>query len=302
MNMNTISTNTARRVPHLLPALALVAVAACDQAPSGPADANAPDPNAPSFAVDGVVEVSEFEVCKTYVGAVGPAVTVDWEVDRESDGLGDVDLSGSVVLADGDCAVVHSYIQDAASNVGLEIQRVTVTEQVPTGYDASYILTTKVGATETTDPAVSGNSVSGDMLSNPDNGFLVEFVNTEIIAPPGNEGCTPGYWRQAHHFDSYPTGFAPSTPFIGATTGFTFDPALQRPESGNASDLTLLDALTLRGGGVNALIRHAAAAILNANSPDVDYPHSVSDVQDLYNIDMDKDALEGANEAGCPLN
>ncbi|MDX1578099.1 MAG: hypothetical protein R3266_06425 [Gemmatimonadota bacterium] len=284
-------------------ALALVALGACDQSPSAPdgvTDASGAQSVAPA-AADGVVEVGEFEVCKTYVGNPGPAVTVDWEVDRESTGFGNVDLSGSVSLADGDCAVVHSYIEDAASNSGAEIQRVTVTEQAVPGYSTEYVLTTRVGPSVVTDPPVAGNSASGDMQSAPDNGFLVEFINTEIFVP-GNEGCTPGFWRQEHHFDSYPAGFAPTTPFIGATTGFTYDPALQGPESGNASDLDLLGALTLRGGGPNALIRHAAAAILNANSSGVAYSLSVGDVQNLYNVDMDKDALEAANEAGCPLN
>ena len=243
------------RAARLLPGLAVLALAACDQSPT--ASTETLDAPPPSFAADGTVELGEFEVCKTYVGATGPAVTVNWTVDLERDGLGDVDDSGSVTLNDGECAIVHTYMQSGSSN-GTEIQRVTVTEVVPSGYTASFIKTKLNPPNTTTDPETSGNSTSGDMLSNPDNGFLVEFINTEI--PTGGEGCTPGYWRQQQHFDSYPTGFSPTTPFIGGTTGFTYDPALAKPESGFASDLTLLDALTLKGGDQNSLIRHAAAA------------------------------------------
>lgn len=275
-----------------------LALAGCESSEVAGPDDTMPFDGQPAFAVDGVADRGEFEVCKTYVGTPGPAVTVDWEVDRESDGFGDVDLSGSVQLADGECAIVHSYIEDAASNTGIEIQRVTVTEQAVPGYSTEF----QLSSLHATGSVTAGNSASGDMRSNPDSGFLVEFINTEVFVP-GGEGCTPGYWRQSHHFDSYPAGFDPTTPFIGATTGFSYDPALNGPESGFASDLTLLDALTLRGGGgVNDLIRHAAAAILNANSTGVAYGLSVGDVQDAYNVDQDKDALAAANEAGCPLD
>lgn len=33
-----------------------------------------------------------------------------------------------------------------------------------------------------------------------DRGFVVTFFNNPVFA--GGQGCTPGYWRQEHHFDS----------------------------------------------------------------------------------------------------
>ena len=283
-------------------AIAAVALAACDSANSG---VTAPDSpieatGASSARPDASTVIQEFRVCKTYVGVVGPAVTVDFTVDFNADGPGPQDLAGSVVLAEGDCAVVHTYDESNASG-GTQVQRVTVTEQVLAGYGASYVLTETVGPVTTVGPQTPGNSASGDMISNPDNGFIVEFINTEIVTG-GGEGCTPGYWKQSQHFDSYPAGFDPMTPFIGSTTGFSYDPSLKKPESGNASDLSLLGALTLRGGQQNALIRHAAAGILNANSSGVSYDLSLAEVQNLYNVDLDKGALERANQQGCPLN
>ena len=41
-------------------------------------------------------------------------------------------------------------------------------------------------------------------------------------------------------------------------------------------DPTLLDALNSGGGGINALMRHAVAALLNASNPDVDSDFTVA--------------------------
>jgi hypothetical protein len=116
---------------------------------------------------------------------------------------------------------------------------------------------------------------------------------------PRLSGCTPGYWRQEQHFDSWaPTGYEPSDDFetvFGVDASFTPD--------------TLLDAVWLGGGGEFALARHAVAALLNAAHPTVNYAYSVAEViagvQAAYtsgNFGPFKDALDAANNAGCPLN
>jgi hypothetical protein len=114
--------------------------------------------------------------------------------------------------------------------------------------------------------------------------------------PPGDEGCTPGFWKQSQHFDSW-TGFAPTDKF---ETVFGVDVP---------GDPTLLQALNARGGGINALERHAVAALLNASSPDVDYPLTVSEViarvqAAIANgtIEQTKNEFESFNELGCPLS
>jgi hypothetical protein len=69
----------------------------------------------------------------------------------------------------------------------------------------------------------------------------------------------------------------------------------------------MLEALKLRGGGLNALARHAAAALLNALSPDVNYDLSPTQVIALFCLSADngteaaKDQFERLNELGCPL-
>jgi len=113
-----------------------------------------------------------------------------------------------------------------------------------------------------------------------------------------NEGCTPGYWKQPHHFDSWPAPYTPDTLFSDV-----FEDAFP--------GLTLLDALKLRGGGLNALGRHTVAALLNAASPDVDYDLTVAEVIDAFNeiypankfqYNLLKGYFEDFNEEGCPLN
>jgi hypothetical protein len=113
--------------------------------------------------------------------------------------------------------------------------------------------------------------------------------------PPPSEGCTPGYWKQSHHFDSW-VGFAPTDKFE-AVFGVNVP--------GNP---TLLDALQAGGGGINALERHAVAALLNASSPDVEYltvSQVIAKVQAAIatnTIEQTKNELENFNQLGCPLN
>jgi hypothetical protein len=113
--------------------------------------------------------------------------------------------------------------------------------------------------------------------------------------PPVSQGCTPGYWRQAHHYDSW-TGYTPTQTFNSVF--------------GVGPSITLGDAVKQGGGGADALARHAVAALLNSTSPQVDYPYTTAQViqlvKDAYSnaitYEGAKDLLEAANEAGCPLN
>ena len=117
----------------------------------------------------------------------------------------------------------------------------------------------------------------------------------------GDEGCTPGYWKQEQHFGNWPVN--PYTYTFGeafATACVEAYPAGKPDDDmGDICDLLLLDALKLRGGGVNALSRHAAAGWLNATSS-VNYMWSVSEVEAAF-MAGNKAVLEDANESYCPL-
>jgi len=95
---------------------------------------------------------------------------------------------------------------------------------------------------------------------------------TTTTTPPGQEGCTPGFWK--NHPEAYAgTGYSPTTTLGSVFSGL----------SPSYASLTFDQALSLGGGGLDALLRQAVAALLNAASPDVDYPLSTADVISMTN-------------------
>ncbi|NIS91058.1 MAG: hypothetical protein GTN98_13435 [Woeseiaceae bacterium] len=115
---------------------------------------------------------------------------------------------------------------------------------------------------------------------------------------PGGEGCTPGYWKQEHHFADWTAPYAPDDLF--ATY---FEDAF--------ADRTLLEVLKKGGGGLDALGRHTVAALLNSASGEVSYDLTPQEVIDAFNAvypgskgdyESLKNEFEEFNEQGCPLN
>lgn len=125
--------------------------------------------------------------------------------------------------------------------------------------------------------------------------------------PEGDEGCTPGYWK--NHTDSWlPTGYSP-----GQSVVSVFADAGAYPQ-GAAS---LLEALQFGGGprvegGVKILLRAAVASLLNASHPGVDFARSAADVIADVNAALATGnrhtmlalatALDNDNNDGCGLN
>ncbi|HYO11791.1 MAG TPA: hypothetical protein VE685_01180 [Thermoanaerobaculia bacterium] len=128
-----------------------------------------------------------------------------------------------------------------------------------------------------------------------------------VEEPTGEEGCTPGYWK--NHTRSWAgTGFSPSQ-----TAGSVFSlggfPSL--------ASQTLLQ--TLQGGGgpgtlgaAKILLRAAVAALLNAAHNGVDYPRTTTQIVADVNAALASNnrntmlnlatALDNDNNGGCPLN
>ena len=129
---------------------------------------------------------------------------------------------------------------------------------------------------------------------------------TALAPPPPAQGCTPGFWKQSQHFDSW-VGFTPGQKL---STVFTFP--TQLASFGNE---TFLQALQGGGGtgldgAVEILLRAAAAALLNANS--VSFPLSKTTIISQVNMalaSLDRDTilalastLDSDNNLGCPLS
>jgi hypothetical protein len=142
-----------------------------------------------------------------------------------------------------------------------------------------------------------------------DNSILtyVTFYNAAQTQPL-TQGCTPGYWKQSSHFDSW-VELTPTQTVDSLFTGIM--PAL--------SGETLLDAL--QGGGGSGLLgaekillRAAVAAMLDAANGAVAYPFSPADIISAVNTAIatgDRNSiltlattLDGANNGsgGCPLS
>lgn len=148
--------------------------------------------------------------------------------------------------------------------------------------------------------AVSGFIAAGALAVT---GYATDSTTTVTTTPEG-EGCTPGFWKQDQHFDSWPDGIDPLT-FTLADAGFM---------GFVDDDATLLEALSFKGGPTledakNLLAHHAAAAYLNSLA--VDYPLTPGEVVSMVNAalatdDRDtilavKDVLDTNNNLGCPF-
>jgi hypothetical protein len=121
--------------------------------------------------------------------------------------------------------------------------------------------------------------------------------------PEGEEGCTPGFWKNLKQHEVFWTDPFDPGDLVSSVFSATLGTA--------AGNQTLIQALENGGGGVDALLRQAVAAVLNAASPAIDYPLSVDEIVDAVNdaissgdadaIEELKDELDAANNLGCPL-
>jgi hypothetical protein len=148
--------------------------------------------------------------------------------------------------------------------------------------------------------AVSGFIAAG-ALAVTGNAEDSTVTTTTTTTTPGGEGCTPGFWKQPQHFDSWPVPI--TTTLAGA--GFV--------GTGNQG-ATLLAALSFQGGPTiqdakNILMRAAAAAYLN--SFDLDYPLTTAEVVSMVNDALASGdratilalaaTLDANNNLGCPF-
>jgi len=142
-----------------------------------------------------------------------------------------------------------------------------------------------------------------------------EVSDSNCCTLGGQEGCTPGFWKNngdKHGASAWCERFSPSDPI---SMHFVLnDPLVIRGKGkSTTTDPTLLQALDANGGGVNAMIRHGIAAMLNACSDCVQYEYSspddvISMIEGAlngdgpYTVDELHSMFAEANEAGCPVN
>ena len=239
--------------------------------------------------------LNELETGYVNLAKIGPAGTYLFEASETGVPGGLLGTSFNVVASPSDSELLYHNIW-AEGDPAAGPSDLTITEVLTPGLQVDSIrVVLFTSAVLTSDTWYYGtNTVTVEGLTSATDAF-VKFYNSYMPPPPGGEGCTPGFWRQEQHFDSW-TGYTPNQLFSSV-----FEDAFP--------GMTLGDVVWLGGGDLQALGRHTVAALLNASSPDVDYPWSVQEVIDAFNdvfpggdYEGLKDEFEMANEAGCELD
>ena len=154
--------------------------------------------------------------------------------------------------------------------------------------DAAYYEALAASCADPKDNPIGG-CVPGTCVKSPE-----ESPPFECDDPPGGDGqgCTPGFWK--NHLDAWEV-YSPDDVFDDVFGVSAF------------GSLTLLEVASQGGGDLEALGRHAVAALLNSTFSEIDYDLSTAEVLDAtkYAIDNDsgiedlKDVFEEFNEQGC---
>ena len=134
-------------------------------------------------------------------------------------------------------------------------------------------------------------------------------TNTPANTPIPFQGCTPGYWKQTQHLDSWlATGFSPNQ---------TLESVFDVPNQFGLDNKTLRQALSFKGsttntGAAQILLRAAVSALLNSAHPDIDYPRTTAEVIAQVNAALASNnrntmlslaaELDADNNLSCPLN
>ena len=233
-----------------------------------------------------------------------------------------VDYGDSVTLTiteenDGDVALTSPQVVVTKNGSPLITLTASPDSGDPDGNDVldpgeTWSWTTSSGPI-TVDPTVfvatgSGTDPAGNVITYPGDAEEQDDVTVEVA---GEEGCTPGFWKNnadKHDASAWCDAYDPGDDF-DATFGI---PTQELKDKGKDvfPDPTLLEALGANGGGINALARHAVAALLNACSDCVEYPMDAGAVIAAVQAAIgDEAAIEALhiqlamyNEAGCPVN
>lgn len=278
-----------------LPMFALLAAAACSSnTPVGPAEVGNPSFQviAPPAGPDPLGE--RIVVCK--VGGEG-SYDFTWSGTDFSPPPA-TPIGGAFSLQPGECWDL-GFFGGAGANV-------SVTETPRDGHEVVSIVVDQLNGP---DQNLSGTNTVSNVIGSgtPQQSAVVTFTNRVLPPPPppGDEGCTPGYWK--NHLDSWVT-YAPNQ---SAGSVFTIPGSLS-----SLAGVSLKNTLNGGGGpgalgGAKILLRAATAALLNAESS-VAYPRSTSDILTDVNAALASGErsvmlalaaeIDADNNLGCPLN
>jgi hypothetical protein len=266
-----MSTPNTRR--FAVAAALLFGLAACSEAPLAPSAAASGGLYA--TAEDGTPEeVVPIGTVKSISDIINDPTTwtrTVWACKVGTNATVAVSVDGSTAvnqpIAIGTCRAVHV-------NMGteFEVDEVTVSEvlNAQVVLDSMIVLTTRFQKITTTTKYTDTNT--GIVITTrAGKGGIITYYNSPVAPPPPTvlQGCTPGYWKQKHHYDSW-KGYSPNQLFSSV-----FENAFPGK--------TLGQVLQLQGGGLNALGRHTVAALLNSSNPGVNYGMTTAEVIAAFN-------------------
>lgn len=245
------------------------------------------------FMFPGLLSANNITICKSTGNSALIGQDFDFTV------TGGTYSSGTIsVKAGGACVTLRGVLQFPGAQSPF-----TITELAPFGSTLTGINVT----TNTTTPpttytihlttrSVTINIIHGSLVT-------VTFTNST-----GDQGCTPGFWKQSQHFDDW-RSFSPnqtvSTIFSGAESSLESESLLDALQGGGGPGLL---------GAEKILLRDAVAALLNAANGTVQYPRTTAEI--ISSVDAalathDRDTilalgttLDGLNngKGGCPLS
>lgn len=219
-------------------------------------------------------------------------------------------------------ATTIEFTVDIATIADTEL--VSVTEELPLPAFVDFVSLECAAATGGTLNNASVVDMTANLTLGSGDFAFCRYVNQ--LTPPGDDGCTPGYWKVPQHHDSWPSPYTTSTVL---NTVFTFPVGNGNSPKAQVASLqndTMLQALNYGGGSsakeaAQILLRAAVAAVLNAAHPDVDFSFTLGQVIADVNAALDsanRDTMlalattldkanngvleDNSNTESCPLN
>ena len=280
-----MKTSSRRFIAASLMVVSALFIANCSRSsPSAPSPATAESGslNVVGAATTATPELGRIKVCTTG----GGGATFNVAATPVSGGTPSV--ASPLVVGAGLCLIAAEDF-DAVGGVGANV---TTTQTSPAFQSVTGL---QLGAGVVSSFAASNG---GSLFLNNFHGYTLTFV-VSPPPPPATEGCSPGYFKT--HPDTPPYDRSQTLDSVLTTNVFP-------------ASLTIGDALSLKGGGVNALARHAAAAILNAAALPGTYAYTLTQLRAIFDkieagtltIDAASALLEskedGADGIVCPLS
>ncbi len=241
----------------------------------------------------------------------------------------DMTLTKTANPTSGSVGTVITYTMVITNTGDVQLNRVSVIDTLMGDISSDFPATlapsesatvTKTRAIQVGDTSPVNNTVTAIYQVNDLTNQLTREASASVTIP--NEGCTPGFWKNHPSLWDQPTdavsanlsnavtaaGYGPSNGTTSALFKDTFGLTdAQMSAAGLDSNLTLLQAINLGGGGFEKLARHGVAGALSAASG-INYPYTTTQVLTMVHdavvtLTPEPTAtnLANANNLQCPL-